>query len=78
MRSRPGTIHTQMEDRIVEGVMARTGADAVAAHRWLLDTIPLGRPGTPDEVGDAFVYLASDLSTYVSGATLVIDGGECS
>jgi NAD(P)-dependent dehydrogenase (short-subunit alcohol dehydrogenase family) len=74
----PGTIRTQMEDRIVEGVMARTGSDAASAQQWLLDTIPLGRPGTPDEVGDAFVYLASDLSTYVSGATLVIDGGECS
>jgi len=74
----PGTIRTQMEDRIVEGVMARTGSDAASAQRWLLDTIPLGRQGTPDEVADAFVYLASDLASYVSGTTLVIDGGECS
>ncbi len=74
----PGTIHTQMEDRIVEGVMTRTGADAEAARRWLLGTIPLGRPGAPDEAADAFVYLASDLATYVSGTTLVVDGGECS
>lgn len=74
----PGTIHTQIQDRIVEGVMARTGVDAEAARRWLVGTIPFGRPGRPEEVADAFVYLASDLSTYVSGATLVVDGGECS
>ena len=30
----------------------------------------------PEEVADAFVYLASDLASYVSGATLVVDGGE--
>jgi NAD(P)-dependent dehydrogenase (short-subunit alcohol dehydrogenase family) len=44
----------------------------------VIDTIPLGRPGTPEEVADAFVFLASDLARYVSGAKLVVDGGECS
>jgi NAD(P)-dependent dehydrogenase (short-subunit alcohol dehydrogenase family) len=74
----PGTIHTQMEDRIVEGVAARTGSGLAKAQEALLETIPFGRPGDPREVADAFVYLASDLATYVSGATLVVDGGECS
>jgi NAD(P)-dependent dehydrogenase (short-subunit alcohol dehydrogenase family) len=74
----PGTIHTQMEDRVVEGVAARSGAGLPAARQAVIDTIPFGRPGAAEEVADAFVYLASDLSTYVSGATLVVDGGECS
>lgn len=74
----PGTIRTQMQDRIVEGIAARRGLDLAQAEQALLDTIPFGRPGDPAEVADAFVYLASGLSTYVSGATLVVDGGECS
>ena len=36
--------------------------------------IPIGRPGEPEEVADAFVYLASDMASYVTGEILSVDG----
>ncbi len=41
----------------------------------LIRGIPLGRIGTPEEVADAIVYLASDESVYTTGSELVVDGG---
>jgi len=48
-------------------------------HPEVIDTlvqgIPMGRPGEPDEIGPLAVYLASPASSYVTGASFVIDGG---
>jgi NAD(P)-dependent dehydrogenase (short-subunit alcohol dehydrogenase family) len=46
------------------------GIAAVAA------TIPLGRLGAPTDVGDACLFLASPLASYISGATILLHGGE--
>ena len=45
-------------------------ADSVAAKA------PLGRAGNPDDLWGAAIYLASDLSRYHTGDTLIIDGGK--
>lgn len=47
-----------------------------ALESYVRDTIPMGRFGTPDEIGEAIVYLASDKSSFMTGHALVIDGAE--
>lgn len=44
-------------------------------RQLFVDHIPMGRPGTPEELGPLAVFLASDASSYITGATHVIDGG---
>jgi 3-oxoacyl-[acyl-carrier protein] reductase len=38
--------------------------------------VPLGRLGTPRDVANAVLYLASDEAEYVTGTTIVVDGGQ--
>ena len=42
---------------------------------YLCDRIPLKRPGKPDDLDGAVVFLASDASEYITGQTILIDGG---
>jgi NAD(P)-dependent dehydrogenase (short-subunit alcohol dehydrogenase family) len=49
--------------------------DPEAARRFATGLHPLGRLGTPLDIADAFVYLASDEARWVTGSALVVDGG---
>lgn len=60
----PGFIETEMTDKLPEDVV----------EGWR-NAIPLKRGGTPEDVANACLFLASDLSAYVTGQTLQVDGG---
>lgn len=70
----PGTVQTpSLEERI--GALGLRLGDAEAARASLMGRQPMGRFGTPEEIASLVVYLASDESSFVTGAALVIDGG---
>ena len=59
----PGVTHTDMVDALPDSVI-----------KPLIESIPLGRMGEPEDIACACLYLASDMSSYVSGAVLPVDG----
>ena len=59
----PGVIKTDMLANLPDDLIARVSS-----------TIPLGRPGEPEEVANVFLFLASDLASYVTGAVVSVDG----
>lgn len=60
----PGFIETEMTDKLDEAVV----------EQWRAG-IPLKRGGTPEDVANACLFFASDLSSYITGQVLLVDGG---
>ena len=61
----PGVTRTDMVAALPEEMVKRVSA-----------TIPLGRVGEPEEVANAFVFLASDMASYITGTVLSVDGAN--
>jgi 3-oxoacyl-[acyl-carrier protein] reductase len=60
----PGYITTDMTSRLAEDLL-----------QTISEQTPLGRPGNADEVASVAAFLASDLSSYITGVTIQVDGG---
>jgi 3-oxoacyl-[acyl-carrier protein] reductase len=58
---------------LTEGMKAHRSAEFI---RGMEDAVPLGRLGTPDDVAGAVYFYASDDAAYITGTTIVIDGGQ--
>ena len=66
----PGPIETPIRDKV-----GGTREQIEQFKAKVLAAVPMGRMGTPDEVANAAVFLASDDSSYVTGVELFVDGG---
>lgn len=76
--AREGAPHNVRANAIRPGLI-RTDLTAEMSEGWWatkLETVPLGRPGEPDEVAAAAVFLASDLASYITGTVLDVAGGR--
>jgi len=60
----PGYIDTEMTKKL-----------SAQAQEAMLSQVPMGRPGTPEEVAKVVLFLASDLASYITGRVIRIDGG---
>jgi NAD(P)-dependent dehydrogenase (short-subunit alcohol dehydrogenase family) len=62
----PGRIDTAMDDTLKQSLKTR---------EKILNQIPLHRVGKPEEVSNLVIFLASDEASYITGSTIIIDGG---
>lgn len=65
----PGVERARSEAEVPEGVDMQRVLDVFLAR------IPMGRVGEPDDIAKAALFLASDLSSYMTGSQIVVDGG---
>jgi 3-oxoacyl-[acyl-carrier protein] reductase len=71
----PGRIDTERIRQIDDDLAKRQGRPRADVERDSLNTIPLRRYGRPDEFGAAAAFLASEPAAYITGVTLLVDGG---
>jgi NAD(P)-dependent dehydrogenase (short-subunit alcohol dehydrogenase family) len=72
----PGTIDTDMGDQVLVTRARNLGTnDIEAARRQIIQRLPIGRMGTPNDIAKGIVFLASDDAAFMTGAGLVVDGG---
>ncbi|HTT73830.1 MAG TPA: SDR family oxidoreductase [Thermoplasmata archaeon] len=71
----PGYTRTDRIEEVVADAARRRGTSPDAVLGELVRDIPLGRLGTTEELGRVVVFLGSELSSYVSGAMVPVDGG---
>jgi 3-oxoacyl-[acyl-carrier protein] reductase len=71
----PGRINTERVRQIDQDAAERSGRTLAEVERDVLKTVPTGRYGEPAEFGAVAAFLASEAASYVTGVTLLVDGG---
>lgn len=71
----PGATGTDRMQTIIAAKASRNGTSQEVEMRQVVDQIPLGRWADPDEIADAVAYIVSPRSSFITGATLQVDGG---
>jgi NAD(P)-dependent dehydrogenase (short-subunit alcohol dehydrogenase family) len=72
----PGWVRTPMADGEMDELGEQRGTDREGAYALAASPVPLRRPGTPEEIAAAAAWLASDGSSFVTGAVVAVDGGN--
>ena len=71
----PNAAETALGDRMIEELAAAQGVSGKEVRNYLVGSTPLGRLVRPEDVAAAVLFYASDLSSFVTGTSLTIDGG---
>jgi 2-keto-3-deoxy-L-fuconate dehydrogenase len=71
----PGTIHSPSLEERIKAQAAKTGKSLDEVRQAFVDRQPMGRLGTPEEVAELALFLASDESSYITGQPHLVDGG---
>ncbi len=71
----PGSVATQMYEQTMNLISEQHGISYEEAEALELASIPMGRPAQPSDVAEAALFLASDLSSYLTGVSLPVAGG---
>ncbi len=72
----PGRIDTERVRWLDDDRARRLGSSVEEVYQETVATIPVGRYGTPEEFAAAAAFLASQQAAYITGTTLVVDGGK--
>jgi 3-oxoacyl-[acyl-carrier protein] reductase len=71
----PGYTRTDRVVELVGATASREGVESSLVEQRLTASIPMGRMGEPRELADLIAFLASDRASYITGATIQVDGG---
>jgi meso-butanediol dehydrogenase/(S,S)-butanediol dehydrogenase/diacetyl reductase len=71
----PGAVRTEMMEKPIEFIAAALKMDKEAVSKLVPSDVPLQRMAAPSEIAGTCVYLASDDSSFTTGAVIMVDGG---
>lgn len=71
----PGGIATPGVQKMNSGVKVPAGVDMAKVMEGFMNKIPMHRMGEPDDIGKVALFLASEMSSYMTGTQIVVDGG---